>query len=751
MRVCGRRWWSYGLAALAILAGAAALGPPAAADARPTASVEPAPGAPAAPPVGDRVLQAPLVVLGIGGLGWDDVSPERTPTLWSLLEGNASVAAVTVHTSGQPACPSGGWLSLSAGRAATSERFGGMCVGMPEVRPAGSAASVPGWFELATEQRNSLYGPEIGTLGTVLADAGVCATAVGPGAALALADDRGQVERYFSRPTAAAFGCPLTVVDLGVTSVVADAGDGALPIDEKVAAALAQVPSGTTVLLTSVATTVGDRLEMGVSIVAGPATSSELLSTASTRRAGVIRLLDLPSSLVDTLGVAEPSRFQGAPVVAAGPRDDAETVVARLADISVADYGLRRAATPLLDTLGLGSIALVLGAVLLLRRRPGTAAPRRALEMGLLVLASAPLASYLVTALQWWRFGEPRLALWLGMGGIAVLLAGAVYLLPRRPVWRAALGLSLVTTVVLVLDAIMGAPLHWGSPLGTSAVLGNRYYGFGNSTYAVFAVHTIVLAGVLAARYVAAERRRAAVFAVVAVGAVTVLVDIWPTWGADVGGGLALVPAFGLLALGVAGQRVTPTRALLVLGGGVVVVAAVSVLDWMRAPSQRSHAGQFVQQVIDGRAWDLLGRKIDYAVASLDRGPSAWLTLLGLALAAAVVIRPDRFSPRALDAAAAQWPGLRATLGALLVSAVLGSLVNDWGIRVATVVLTAALPLVAAICLRALDQRPSTDRTVARSSTTMTTPQTSTATEPARVPPSTAPAKSAAANRSPTR
>lgn len=750
MRVCGRRQWSYGLAALAILAGAAALGPPATADARPTASVEPAPGAPAAPPVGDRVLQAPLVVLGIGGLGWDDLSPERTPTLWSLLESDASVAAVTVHTSGQPACPSGGWLSLSAGRAATSERFGGMCVGLPEVRPAGSAATVPGWFDLATEQRNSLYGPEIGTLGTVLADAGVCATAVGPGAALALADDRGQVERYFSSPTGAAFGCPLTVVDLGVTSVVAEAVDGALAIDERIAAALEQVPSGTTVLLTSVATTVGDRLEMGVSIAAGPATSSELLSTASTRRAGVIRLLDLPSSLVDTLGVAEPPQFQGAPVVAAGPRDDAGTVVARLADISVADYGLRLAATPLLNALGLASIALVAGAVLLLRR-PSGASPRRAVEVGLLVLASAPLASYLVTALQWWRFGEPRLALWLGMGGIAVLLAGAVYLLPRRPVWRAALGLSLVTSVVLVLDALMGAPLHWGSPLGTSAVLGNRYYGFGNSTYAVFAVHTIVLAGVLAARFVAAGRRRAAVFAVVAVGAVTVLVDIWPTWGADVGGGLALVPAFGLLGLGVAGRRVTPARALLVLGAGVVVVVAVSVLDWMRSPSQRSHAGQFVQQVIDGRAWDLLGRKIDYAVASLDRGPSAWLTMLGLALAAAVVIRPDRFSPRALDAAAAQWPGLRATLGGLLVSAVLGSLVNDWGIRVATVVLTAALPLVAAICLRALDQRPSTDRTVARSSTPMTTPQTSTATEPESVPPSTAPAKSASANRSPTR
>src|SRR5688572_4355431 len=60
-------------------------------------------------------VRAPLVVAGIAGLRWEDVSPELTPTIWGLLEDGASAGAVTIHTYARPACAEGGWLSLSAG------------------------------------------------------------------------------------------------------------------------------------------------------------------------------------------------------------------------------------------------------------------------------------------------------------------------------------------------------------------------------------------------------------------------------------------------------------------------------------------------------------------------------------------------------------------------------------------------------------------------------------------------------------
>nr|MBA2478634.1 hypothetical protein [Sporichthyaceae bacterium] len=77
-----RRLGVHGAAVLVVatLLGLAGPGATAASD----EPVEPAPAVPVEPPSSDGVLQLPVVVAGIGGLGWDDVSPVRTPALWAL-------------------------------------------------------------------------------------------------------------------------------------------------------------------------------------------------------------------------------------------------------------------------------------------------------------------------------------------------------------------------------------------------------------------------------------------------------------------------------------------------------------------------------------------------------------------------------------------------------------------------------------------------------------------------------------------
>jgi len=706
--------------------------------------VEPAPAVPVEPPSADGVLQLPVVVAGIGGLGWDDVSPVRTPALWALLADGASAAAVTIHTTGQPACADGGWLSLSAGRAVAGRRFAGSCLGLPAVEAVGEGGRVSSWQRYVVDQLDSTYDARLGTLGPTLARSGSCVTAVGPGAALALAERNGTVTRYRPALSTDAFDCPITIVDLGPTSRLEELDDGQLDADAALAELVEAIPPGTDLLVTSVAAPLGVRLQMGVLVLASDDLPASLLSSPSTRRPGVVRLLDLPSTLVDLLGLPEPAELQGAPLLVTDALGDRASTVESLADITVADQGLRAATNPLLNTTGAAALLLILLALFTGRRWSGTA-PRRALRAAFLVLAAVPVAAYLVTLTRWWEFADPRTALWLGIGAIAVVLAAAVLTLPRQPIWRPVLALASITSAVLVLDAVTGARLHWASPLGTSPVLGNRYYGFGNTTYAVFAVHAIVLAGILATRYNAAGRRRAATLTVVAVGLVAVAVDTWPTWGADVGGGLALVPAFGLLALSVSGRRPTASRVVASLVAGVAVVGGVAWLDWLRAPSERSHAGRFVQQVIDGDAWDLLARKLGNAAASFERGTEVWLTVAVLVWATLALARPQRFGPPSLTAAMTQWPLLRSTLAAVLVSAVVGSFVNDWGVRIATVVLTAALPVIAVVCLSAGAQRRRIDRAVPRSPIATTPASNVSATTDAAIAPSRAVPKEASA------
>lgn len=707
--------------------------------------------APAAPsPAAGTLIRTPVVVVGFAGLTWTDLSPDRTPTLWGLLDDGAPAAAVTtVQVAGRTACPDGGWLSLATGFPVAGRMVAGGCRPYPLLRPAGDGVSIAGWpgssIDLGVTIRRGL-----GTLAEAVELRG-CATAVGPGAAMALADQDGTVARYRPEPVGDAFDCPVTLVDVGVVppAEVAPDATGPITVDTAIGRLLAVVPPSATVVISSLSGPVGEPLQMGVLVVAGTDPGDGLLSSPSTRRAGVVRTLDIPSTLAEALAIPEPSAFQGAPIARAGDRGSVAETVEMLADITVADSGLRSTARPLINTVGGISLLLVLLALLTHRRIHG-GTPRRVLAGGLLLLAALPVASYLVTLTSWWDFASPRAGLRLGMVAIALGLAGLVAAVARRPAWRIVLALSMITTLVLVIDGLTGTHLHWGSPLGTSAVIGSRFYGFGNTTFAVLAVHGLVLAGLLASRLVLARRRAAATLSVIMVGVVTVAVDTWPTWGADVGGGLALIPAFGLLALAVSGARLTAIRVLGALAGGVALVAGVAMVDWLRPAAQRSHAGRFVQQIVDGSALTTLDRKIDYAVESLQGGMPIWITAGVLIWGVLAVARPGRCAPTALQTAMGDLPALRATLGAVLTTAVVGSLVNDWGLRIALVMLAFALPVVGALCVLG-DQRRRIERTVERSPASTTTPSTTSATAVAPIAPSTAVVSDASANPSPTR
>ncbi|WP_449065097.1 hypothetical protein [Planomonospora algeriensis] len=134
-----------------------------------------------------------VVLIGVPGLRWSDLSPAGTPNLWQLA-GQSAAGSLSVRTVGRVTCPYDAWLTVSAGiRSAV-----GYGCGLPPVpEPAdGGGAVIPGYDYLieVAGQRGS------GTLGEAVHAAGDCTLAVGPGAALALADRTGKVDRYAPSP-----------------------------------------------------------------------------------------------------------------------------------------------------------------------------------------------------------------------------------------------------------------------------------------------------------------------------------------------------------------------------------------------------------------------------------------------------------------------------------------------------------------------------------------------------------------------
>ena len=226
-----------------------------------------------------------------------------------------------------------------------------------------------------------------------------------------------------------------------------------------------------------------------------------------------------------------------------------------------------------------------------------------------------------------------------------------------------------------------------GSLLNSRPIFGLRWYGFGNVTFAAYATAGLFLAGYVAYRYQVAGRRAAAVAAVGAIGFAIVLCEGWPTMGSDFGGVIALTPAVLWLMLALSGVKITWPKLLVIAGAALLVVAAISVLDWLRGPDQRSHLGNFVQRVLDGDALDVISRKAVASAETIASPLGIGSLLIGVVL---WIVIMTWVVPRV-------WPDfttVRSTLIAVLIVAILGTLLNDGGSSVwltATAVVTTVM------------------------------------------------------------
>src|SRR5215831_7221320 len=285
-----------------------------------------------------------VVLVGIGGLRWSDVSPAATPVLWRLA-GQGSVGSLIVTGIHPRTCPADGWLTLNAAaRAAVPHPATGPCPPAPTVtaqpsrgQPGGPASGrVPRMPGLVSYNAQFHYNPQWGLLAAAAGAPGPrgapgpgarpgpgrCATAVGPGAALALARPDGRVASYLPSPAqltkATLARCPLTVVDLGdlpaapgLSGVSARAA-AARADDRQLGRIAAGLPAGS--ILVVAAPGDGPEPHLRAIVVSGPHYAGGLLTAASTRQPGLVLLTDLTPTMLGWLGTPVPPAVVGSPL-----------------------------------------------------------------------------------------------------------------------------------------------------------------------------------------------------------------------------------------------------------------------------------------------------------------------------------------------------------------------------------------------------------------------------------------------------
>lgn len=561
------------------------------------------------------------------------------------IQAQAGVMAIRPRKVGD--CAAAGWTTLGAGRRAY---VGGLC------DPQVAAGRVTDW---AARVQAAAVGRGDARLGTLAADANGCVEAVGPGAALAAARPDGTLADYRTVDAFLAAGstsrCPVTLIDPGEQP-------------DRVIAGLARDP-GVTVIVTGIGPAPGSTDPALPVVYRLGTTLPGWLTSASTRREGIVTLTDLTRTLVDfgrPAGSPAPTTVDGSPLALV----ESDLTPAQIQDRVTSTAALSDAIPVVYLVMVLAGLVLALAGVIGLRLR------RWWLPQGVAVFgASLPAAMALTAATGWPRSSAPVTYAGLAVLALTVLLTAAAYGLARLARWPALIGAVALSVAVFTADAALGGPLEPGSLLNSRPVNALRWYGFGNSTFSAYAVAGLTLAGYLGHRALLAGRRTAALVWVAVIGFGMVGCEGWPSMGADFGGVIALVPPVLYLLLRLSGLRLTRLRLAATAGGAALAIAVISLLDWRRGPDRRSHLGNFVQRILDGDAVDVVSRKAAASLGSII----APYGLLGLVLGLAVWFVILRWGVPAMEH---RFSTARITMNAILGVAVLGTLLNDAGIGV---------------------------------------------------------------------
>jgi hypothetical protein len=641
------------------------------------------------PRVRPIVQRGPLVIVAMPSLSWSQVTPTATPVLWSLARRGAVGAQATRSPSGR-SCSVQSWVILAAG---TPTDIGpGRCTGLSVHLNGDGSARLPQWRGWRRAGLDDPTRQDLGTPASLLEKSGQCVAAAGLDAAFGAADRAGVISHYVADPAEVDLSaCPVTLIALPGLD---DAALGSI-VD--------RLPANATVVVSGMADD-GATPAFRPVIIAGPGVPHGQLTSLSTRQPGVIQTADLTALLVDRTGTDDPLLGQGRPPMVR-PMFLAPEPIRRVKELVTA-LDVEYPFVPRFFILFLGGTAAAIAIGLgwwgiERRRRPDRTAPeglppvlRTFLASIAALVAATPVAVLLAGLVPWWRAGHPELAL----TGTILSIAATLALVALRGPWRLfpagpATFLATVTAFTMAQDVVHGSRLQFISLMGLQPVYGGRYYGQGNVDFAVFATCSLVIATVLAGRMIALGQRRTAVVAVVFIGLATIVIDGSASWGADGGGPIGLVPAFGYLALRAGGERVTWRRAAAMIATTIGLVGGFALFDYLGPTAYRTHLGDFVDQLVRGENGKSL---VKIWTENWTMLTSSWLTLcvpVLLALAAVVVRRPGPWV-RPLAPAISRVPFLGVGLRAIVVCWVLAFVSNDSGTGIPPTGLLVLAPLV---------------------------------------------------------
>lgn len=419
----------------------------------------------------------------------------------------------------------------------------------------------------------------------------------------------------------------------------------------------------------------------------GAGLKNGLLTSATTRRPGLVASLDFAPSVLQFLGLPEPATMLGRPwwsTAKAAGLEELLSLNERLAFV-------RRARLPLVRAyVILQMVAMGLALLAFLWRNGLGRGVAVALPWLLIFLAATPL-SFLLMA----QVPHESLASY----GAAVVVLGVLLTVAYKRFWPGELGpwflLAASLVGALVADTAAGAPLQQQALLSYDSMSGARYYGIGNEYMGVLIGAALLAGGAL----LELLPGRWSLPAVAGTWTTSLVFLAAPAYGANVGGTIAAAAAFGLAGILLFRSRVSWTSVAGLAAAAAALVVAVAWWDAMQSLAAQSHLGRaltLVRQEGLGAAWDIIGRKLATNLRLIRYTIWTRVLLSGLAVLGVVLHHPVGIT----DELRRRYPRLSRCLLAMVFGSFVALIFNDSGIvAAATMMIYGIGPLLALILL----------------------------------------------------
>ncbi|MCF8009981.1 MAG: hypothetical protein K9L17_04300 [Clostridiales bacterium] len=417
-------------------------------------------------------------------------------------------------------------------------------------------------------------------------------------------------------------------------------------------------------------------------LLAGNGIENGLIYSPATKRPGIIRNTDFLPFIFKFFNIKSPPGVTGQPFKVMPGNYSIDALVNLQSDL-VFNHSWRR---PVLQNyILLQLVLLIVSLTYIFWKKPLS---YFILYPLILAVMSVPLVLLILPLIQ---VCSP--VIFLGEIFCLIFIITVISILTRR--WgnfAPILFISAITSLVLIIDLLLGAPLQKCSLFGYDPIVGARFYGLGNEYMGVLIGSTIIAATSLIT--IVHRYKRAILTLIGLYFALVIYVIAAPGIGTNVGGTISSTGAFLASMLLLLDIKITP-RIIAYIGAGIIcVVLSFIFFDISRPAAQQSHIGRVASLISSGgieTAFNIISRKIAINIKLIKY--TIWSRIFIGSLACLVILfyRPVG----TMEFIHKKYPYLFKGIAGIITGSVLALVFNDSGIvAAATAMIFGANPLI---------------------------------------------------------